>query len=466
MRLLIHCLLLRPVLRLLFGVNIEGRDHLAGLDRFLVVTNHNSHLDVLLLFSMLPARSIRRTHVAAAKDYFGRNPILFRIVDYLFRPIWIDREERTGDPLGEMADHLRDGHNVILFPEGSRGEPGSIGRFRRGVGRLATVLPEVPIVPVVLCGPEKSLPRTSSIPLPIYNTILIGPPQALRGDSLDVTESLERVIRELSESEMAHCHRRVPRLRDAEVIAVLGIDGSGKSTLSRQLARELSAAARVCLITDEIEMYEHGERQEIQPLLTELARGMIGRQAKTAKSLERYKVPKLAEILMRDQLIGQVRRWYSPSRIVLDGSPLLNLVAWSRLYDDRELDLATCSAMIRALTGSEGGIDRRDPVFQRFPQLRILKRLALAMPDLVLMLDVAPEVSMERIRKRGGHQQVHETAEKLARLRAGYLLVCDAVSSELRVSMRILDGHAAPAAVIEAALAAAREPNHGEVAHG
>lgn len=261
-------------------------------------------------------------------------------------------------------------------------------------------------------------------------------------------------------------HRRLSRVRDAEVIAVLGIDGSGKSTLSRQLARELSADARICLVSDQIEMYECGEKKGIQPLLTEIARGVIARQAKTAKSLERYKVPKLAEILMRDQLIGQIQRGYSPNRIVLDGSPLLNLVAWSCLYDDRELDLATCGAMIRVLTGYEGGLDRRHPVYERFPQLRILKRFALVMPDLVLMLDVAPEVSMQRIRNRGGHQQVHETDEKLARLRAGYVLVCDAVESEFRVSTHILDGRAEPAAVTAAALAAAREPRRGEPAPG
>jgi thymidylate kinase len=94
-----------------------------------------------------------------------------------------------------------------------------------------------------------------------------------------------------------------------------------------------------------------------------------------------------------------------------------------------------------------------------------LQRLSLVMPDLVLMLDVAPEVSMERIRRRGGQQQVHETEEKLARLRAGYLLVCDAVRSELHVPARILDGEAAPAAVTKGALTATSESRPGGHGH-
>ena len=37
------------------------------------------------------------------------------------------------------------------------------------------------------------------------------------------------------------------------------------------------------------------------------------------RSLKSYKVPKLAELLLRDHVVGEVRRWYAPDAIVMDG---------------------------------------------------------------------------------------------------------------------------------------------------
>ena len=68
---LVHLLLLRPVLKLLLGVHVEGRENLSGLEQFILVANHNSHLDVLLLFHALPARHLRGTHPVAAYEYFS-----------------------------------------------------------------------------------------------------------------------------------------------------------------------------------------------------------------------------------------------------------------------------------------------------------------------------------------------------------------------------------------------------------
>ena len=73
----LHLLLIRPLLRLLFGVNVVGRENLEGLDRFILAANHNSHLDIFLLYSALPPSRIARTHPVAARDYFKNPPWLF-----------------------------------------------------------------------------------------------------------------------------------------------------------------------------------------------------------------------------------------------------------------------------------------------------------------------------------------------------------------------------------------------------
>ena len=268
LRLLIHLILIRPFLHLLHGVYVAGRKHFEGLEQYILIANHNSHLDILLLFSVLPIRDIQKTHPIAAREYFSSNRIVFRIADYLFQPIWIVRGDKEGDPLAGMKDVLGSGHNIVIFPEGTRGEPGVIAPFKTGVGRLAEEFRPIPIIPVYLSGPERSFPKKSRLPLPIWNNITIGPPQICTGDSTGITASLEKIIRGLSDSERVSRHRRKMK-KKTQSIAFLGIDGSGKSTLSREVAKRLSDNRYVCLMTDRLEFFRNSTKEEIQPLLME-----------------------------------------------------------------------------------------------------------------------------------------------------------------------------------------------------
>ena len=79
----------------------------------------------------------------------------------------------------------------------------------------------------------------------------------------------------------------------------------------------------------------------------------------------------------------------------------------------------------------------------KFHELKIFRRFRLdhmRLPDAAIFLDVAPAVSIQRIQSRGELRQVHETEEKLAKLREGYLLVTQVVEKEFNVPTRILDG--------------------------
>ena len=145
-RLLFHLLVLRPALKLFFGVNVEGRENLSGLEHYMIAANHNSHLDILLLYHILPAGHLLRTRPVAAEDYFSKKPLLYKLLNYLFRPVWIARGEQEGNPLEKIKELLRSGENIIIFPEGTRGEPGRIGKFKSGIGRLAEACSDIPAV--------------------------------------------------------------------------------------------------------------------------------------------------------------------------------------------------------------------------------------------------------------------------------------------------------------------------------
>lgn len=444
LRTLIHLLVLRPLLRLLFGVSVEGRENLEGLGQFIVAANHNSHLDLPLLFGVLPVRAIAETRPVAARDYFERRAVLFQLVRYLFSPVWITRGGPTEDALAAMRDALDQGKNVIIFPEGTRGTPGEMRPFRSGVGRLAEAYRDVPVVPFFLHGPERALPKHSAVPLPIWNRVVIGPPRRFTAGCTDIAAALERMVRELSQSETAHRHRRVQRSGRCLTVAVLGIDGSGKSTLSRRICEELSKRNRVLRVSDELEFYHEGSCTTLRSLPSEKVRQALARYTKTAKSLKHYKIPKLAELLLRDHLLGEVRRWHAPEIAVMDGSPLINMTAWARLYKEELHDPKIAGAAIRVLSGRDENLHDSAESLLRVPELSVMRRLRITrlhLPDAVVMLDVDPAVSMERIRRRGERVQAHETEDKLARLREGYLMVCEVVRSEFATPIRVLEGN-------------------------
>jgi len=452
--LLIHLLVLRPFLHLAFGLNARGRSNLPERGPFILAANHNSHLDVFVIVASLPLRLVTRTHVVAAGDYFARHRVPFAILDFLLKPVWIDRKSGSRDPLVRMNTLLEAGESIIIFPEGTRGTAGRMGGFQRGVGKLALDHPEAPLLPVYLRGAERAMPRESSMPVPLWQHVTFGPPQRIVGGSKDVTRVLRENIQALERSATAMRHVRRADRGHAPVIAVLGIDGSGKSTLSRRLALDGSHRGRTCLIGDRLELFTAGEPGPSQPLLKEKLRRWVSAQAKDARSLARYKVPKLAELLLRDALLGEARRWYGPDAIFMDGSPILNMTAWSVLYRPELMSVGFCSRAVAILSGETGGAAALD---REFPELRVMKRLGLArlkLPDAVIFLDVEPHVAMERIRCRGEKMQVHETEEKLARLREAYLMVVQAVAEAPGLPAVVLDGGRDPEAVVADAVRA------------
>ena len=438
--LVLHLLVLRPLLHLVFGLNVRGRENLPIRGPCILAANHNSHLDILTIYAALPIRLIATTHIVAAYDYFARRHLLFAAVNFLFRPVWVDRESGGGDTKQRMSAILDAGESIIIFPEGTRGEAGQLVRFRSGVGKLATDHPGVPLLPVFLRGPERALPRKASLPVPVWQQVSIGPPQCLAGGIRDITEALRESILALERSEIASRHKRRTERHTAFVVAVLGIDGSGKSTLSRRLASDLSSTECTCLIGDSLELFKGNTPRTAQPLLKEKLRRWISAQAKDAKSLAQYKIPKLTELLLRDALLGEAKRWYSPDLIFMDGSPLLNMTAWSILYRPELMNTDFCARAMAILAGMGSAAD---PLYREFPELRMMKRLGLtrlALPDAVIFIDTPAAVSMARIKSRGEKMQVHETENKLGHLREAYLLVVDAVRESMGLPAIVLDG--------------------------
>lgn len=446
LRAAVHLLVLRPLVKLFCGVHVTGSLYLRPMDRFLIIANHNSHLDVILLFLLLSVRDLGITHAVAEERYFARSRLIFGLVNFLFQPVWVRRGQvhEAAESLNQIRTLLETGHNIVLFPEGTRGRPGELLPFKSGLGRMLSRYPDVPIIPVFLSGPERVLPKACTLPLPFWSEVLVGPAQTCTGEHRDITHHLQHALRELARSSTASRRpRRRRRQAPATAVAVLGIDGSGKSTLSNLVTRRLSIEGTACLMSDRLEFFDHGEPKPLQPLGIETVRGMLGRYAKRAESLAGYKIPKLTELILRDRLLGEVDRWYAPRMIVQDGSPLLNMAAWAALYGLETVEDDILAGAMAVLAGERLEPQRREAVLNRMPELRQLNRLGLAhlrLPHRFILLDIPPTTACERIAARGKPCQPHETEEKLQRLRDGYLRVVRLVSERWSIPARILDG--------------------------
>lgn len=178
---LFFALIARPLLMVVMGVNVYGRHHLPPLRPglpFIVVANHNSHLDALALMSLFPLRRLAYLHPVAASDYFMSNPLVAWLVTRLMNILPIPRSalSKTNHPIELMSQQLQRGHSLILFPEGSRGEPEVMGELKRGVAHVIKRHPGVPIIPVFLKGMGRALPRGEVVLVPFFCDVMIGPP--------------------------------------------------------------------------------------------------------------------------------------------------------------------------------------------------------------------------------------------------------------------------------------------------
>jgi 1-acyl-sn-glycerol-3-phosphate acyltransferase len=120
-----------------------GLEQLRKAGAVLVIANHPTYIDFVVLLSLMP-----RANCVVKSDHWD-NPVFGGMV----RAAGFVRSSRADQLAEDCTQVLERGDPLILFPEGTRSDPGAPVRFRRGAGYVA-VKSGKPIVPVVLqCEP-------------------------------------------------------------------------------------------------------------------------------------------------------------------------------------------------------------------------------------------------------------------------------------------------------------------------
>ena len=204
LRYFFYRVIVRLVVLIILGLNVRHRERLPQKGPAIVVANHNSHLDTMVLITLLPAHLLANIRPVAAADYFLSSPgkawFALNIVGIL--PIKRQREVPDEDLLAPCYKALQEGSVLIFFPEGSRGESERLAAFKGGIAKLAQRFPEVPVTPVLLHGLGKALPKGEKLLVPFFCDVFVG--EALYGseDRQRFMARLEARMAELSQEDV------------------------------------------------------------------------------------------------------------------------------------------------------------------------------------------------------------------------------------------------------------------------
>ncbi len=198
-RILFFLLIVKPLLSFILGINLYGKSNLPKHRQFIMVANHNSHLDTAALLNLFPLTQLKSIHPVAAEDYFSSSALLFAFSKTCFNILPIPRTHitKSNNPIKRMCEIIETGESLIVFPEGSRGMPEEMAPFQNGIAHLIQKYPDIPIVPVYLKGMGRSLPKGEFILIPFFCDLIIGESLYLKGSKEEITRTLEQSVHSL-----------------------------------------------------------------------------------------------------------------------------------------------------------------------------------------------------------------------------------------------------------------------------
>lgn len=243
---------LLAVVRLLTGAQARWWGCPPKAEQRIYFANHQSHIDLVMIWAALPQELRSITRPIAARDYWTNSPLKRWITTEVFNAIYVERggsaplpvdlstpplapapttnatRERiepsfdatpspaaaaiqpadptqaqlpleTGAsaaaaqalpeaerltpgtpeamlPLQPLIDALQSGDSIIIFPEGTRGHTGEPQKFKSGLYTLATMFPEVVLVPAWIDNVQRVMPKGEVVPVPILCSVTFGAP--------------------------------------------------------------------------------------------------------------------------------------------------------------------------------------------------------------------------------------------------------------------------------------------------
>ncbi len=134
-------------------VEISGRENLRRNDKYVMVANHLSTLDILVLFRLFSHFKWVSKSENFRVPFIGWNMFLNRYI-----PLRRGSRPSVVKMMREAERQLTEGSSIMLFPEGTRSRTGQLREFKTGAFELA-LRSHTPLLPILIEGSGSALPR-------------------------------------------------------------------------------------------------------------------------------------------------------------------------------------------------------------------------------------------------------------------------------------------------------------------
>jgi long-chain acyl-CoA synthetase len=183
-------------IRIFFRLRVSGKDKLPRKGPFILSPNHQSFLDGPVVATQIPWRLFKDMFYVGTSEIFGKG--IFNFIGRSFKLVPVDPDSNLVNAMRAGAYGLKQGKNLVLYPEGERSIDGTPKTFKKGAAILAAHL-NVPIYPVAIEGFYDAWPRGRKFPRLSHLSVRFGDPiqpPAAEKNSEETYRQLTQQLRE------------------------------------------------------------------------------------------------------------------------------------------------------------------------------------------------------------------------------------------------------------------------------
>jgi len=173
-------LILRFLVLIAFRSRLKDKKKIPKKQAVLICPNHQSLIDAVLIYALLPGDMLEKTLFTGFGEYFSKAPL-----SWIVRPmrIILTGTGRTStESLRLATEGLKRGYSVCIFPEGERTSTGKAMKPRIGAG-LISVETDTPIVPIYIDGASSTLsPINPGLKFPKVSLTVMDPIEPVKGE--------------------------------------------------------------------------------------------------------------------------------------------------------------------------------------------------------------------------------------------------------------------------------------------
>ena len=190
---------LRPliyvVLKAYFRLKIDRTNKISDEPQ-IFVANHQSFVDALVLGALIPSKIQKKTFFLAINWYFQKG--IMKYIANNGNIILVDIDKNVKETVEEIAVHIKNGKNVLIFPEGARTKNGKVAKFKKVFAIIAKEL-NVDVQCLGIKGGYEAYSRFMKFPLPKKIEVAVLEKIKPEGTYDEIRERAEIIIKKYAE---------------------------------------------------------------------------------------------------------------------------------------------------------------------------------------------------------------------------------------------------------------------------